>query len=81
MCLLHNFKVVFPIFFYKTFLINRPKESNVKNPMDHSQFGSMEFHKHKLDLSDLQAFKRQKWNTLRKKKTGHGVSLNYLFTF
>ncbi|XP_018649033.1 hypothetical protein Smp_171790 [Schistosoma mansoni] len=48
-----------------------PKESNIKNPLDNSQFRSMEFHKHKLDLSDLQAFKRQKWNTLRKKKTGH----------
>ncbi|CAH8450206.1 unnamed protein product [Schistosoma rodhaini] len=51
--------------------LTMPKESNMKNPLDNSQFGSMEFHKHKLDLSDLQAFKRQKWNTLRKKKTGH----------
>ncbi|KAK4473737.1 hypothetical protein MN116_003079, partial [Schistosoma mekongi] len=47
------------------------KEFNVKNILDNSQFRSMEFHKQKLDLSDAQAFKRQKWNTLRKKKSGH----------
>ncbi|CAH8459783.1 unnamed protein product [Schistosoma turkestanicum] len=47
------------------------KEFDAKNTLDHSHFRSMEFHKHKLDLSDLQAFKRQKWNTLRKKKSGH----------
>ncbi|TNN09652.1 hypothetical protein EWB00_006173, partial [Schistosoma japonicum] len=47
------------------------KEFNVKNILDNSQFRSMEFHKQKLNLSDAQAFKRQKWNTLRKKKSGH----------
>nr|CAH8826612.1 unnamed protein product [Trichobilharzia regenti] len=55
-----------------------PKDSSVKNTLDHSHFRSMEFHKHKLDLSDAQAFKRQKWNTLRKKKAGHmsrGITL------
>ncbi|TGZ54627.1 hypothetical protein CRM22_010592 [Opisthorchis felineus] len=49
---------------------------------DLSQVRSMEFHKHQQELLEAQycqAFKRQKWNTLRRKKVSSGQPRSPLF--
>ncbi|GAA57230.1 hypothetical protein CLF_112360, partial [Clonorchis sinensis] len=48
---------------------------------DLSQVRSMEFHKHQQELLEAQycqAFKRQKWNTLRRKKVSSGSNITFI---